>query len=47
MNKTARFACYLIALVLFVVEFARSRSLIAAGLAAAVLVAVWDSGEAL
>jgi len=47
MNPTVRFVCYLVALILFVVEAVRSKSLTAAGLAAWVLVAVVDTAEAL
>ena len=47
MNSTARFVCYLIALILFVIEAIRTKSLVAAGLAVWVLVPTWDSLEAL
>ena len=47
MSPEARFVCFLVALILFVVEAIRSKSLVAAGLAAWVLVPTWDSLEAL
>lgn len=45
MNSTLRFVCFLVALVLFVVETVRTKSLVAAGLAAWVLVAAWDAAD--
>lgn len=47
MNPTVRFACLLVAFVLFVIETVRTKSLVSAGLAAWVLVPLWDAGEAL
>jgi len=47
MNNTARFICLLVAIILFVIETVRTKSLVAAGLAAWVLVPLWDAGEAL
>ena len=47
MSNGARFVCYLVALILFVIETVRSKSLVAAGLAAWVLVSTWDAMEQL
>lgn len=46
LSNAARFICFFVAFVLFVIEAVRSKSLVAAGLAAWVLVALWDAGEA-
>ncbi len=45
MNNTARLICYLVALILFVVETVRTKSLVSAGLAAWVLVNVVDTAD--
>lgn len=47
MNPTARFICLLAAFILFLIETVRTKSLVSAGLAAWVLVPLWDAGEAL
>lgn len=47
MSNEARFVCLLVALILFVIEVVRTKSLLAAGLAAWVLVPTWDAMEAL
>lgn len=47
MSPEARFICLLVAIILFVIEAVRSKSLVAAGLAAWVLVPLWDAGETL
>lgn len=47
MNTKLKFVCFLAALILFVIEAVWHKSLTAAGLAAWVLVAVVDTGDAL
>lgn len=47
MSNEVKFVCFLVAFILFVVEAVWHKSLTAAGLAAWVLVAVVDAGEAL
>ena len=47
MSPEARFICLLVALILFVIEAIRAKSILAAGLAAWVLVPTWDAMEAL
>ena len=46
MDPTLRAVCFIVAVVLFVVEAVRSKSLVAAGLAAFALVFAWDAAEA-
>jgi hypothetical protein len=47
MSNPARFICLLVAFILFVIEAVRSKSIVAAGLAAWVLVPLWDAGDSL